>query len=292
MNDRNGEHRWESDLACERRQAEGDVPGVEQLVEHRGDLSWERIHIKNEEGASRIGRPVGQYDTLTLPPMDTLETELKEQATDAVSETLRTHAQRLLGRPVTTLLAVGLGNASMTADAIGPLKEKKIHATRHLRSYDESMFRSLSCAEVSVIRPGVSAESGMDAADMVVAVCHTLHPDLLIVFDALAARSTDRLGCTVQLSDTGIAPGSGVGNHRRPLDQATVGCPVIAIGVPTVTDSRIFFFEEAARRCLTTQNQEEGKGMFVSPRGIDDIVETASDILSEAVNRAFGISLL
>ncbi len=292
MKERKGDHRWESDLACERRQAEGDIPGVEQLMQQTGELSWERIRIKNEEGAARIGRPMGQYDTLTLPSMDTLETDIKEQATDAVSQALRSHAQRLLGRPITSVLVVGLGNASMTADAIGPLTAKKIHATRHLRSYDETMFRSLCCAEVAVIRPGVSAESGMEAADTVVSVCQSLQPDILIVFDALAARSTDRLGCTVQLSDTGIAPGSGVGNHRRPLDQATLGCPVIAIGVPTVTDSRIFFFEEAARRRITAPQQEDGEGMFVSPRGIDDIVETASDILAEAVNRAFGISLV
>ncbi|MBQ7314526.1 MAG: GPR endopeptidase [Clostridia bacterium] len=292
MNQAIGEHRWESDLACERQTAHGDIPGVDRQVQTHGELSWERIRIVSEEGAAHIGRPQGHYDTLTTPPMDTLGEEVKELATEAVRQALQTHVERALGHPAASLLAVGLGNASMTADAIGPLTAKKIHATRHIRAHDEAMFRALACAEIAVMRPGVSAQSGLDAADTVAEVCRFLKPDVLLVFDALAARSTDRLGCTVQLSDTGIAPGSGVGNHRRPLDESTLHVPVIAIGVPTVTDSRIFFSEEAARRGLSANGADDGVGMFVSPRGIDDIVETASDILSEAVNRAFGISFL
>ncbi len=283
-------HRWESDLACERRMPQTQVAGVVRHTRTQGDLSWEFIDIQSDEGAQAIGRPCGHYDTLTLPPMDTLGVEVKELATEAVAEALRRHTERALGHTASSLLIVGLGNASMTADALGPLAADKIHATRHIHLHDETMFRAFGCAQICVLRPGVSAQSGLDAADTVEGVCRFLKPEVLIVFDALAARCTDRLGRTIQLSDTGISPGSGVGNHRRPMNAQTLGIPVIAVGVPTVTDSRIFFSEEATRQGLRFREDEQALGMFVSPRGIDDIVETASDIIAEAVNRSFGIS--
>lgn len=290
MKNKSPSHLWQSDLACERHRADTQIPGIEHRVEDGRGLRLERISVTSEEGAASIGRPMGQYDTLTTPPLDTLDEDMREIATEAVSRELAKLVEGRVGHTPKSLLIVGLGNAAMTADAIGPLTAGKIHATRHIRTYDEDMFRALSCAEIAVLQPGVSAQSGLDAADIVQHLCESIRPDAVLVFDAFAARATERLGCTIQLADTGISPGSGVGNHRKALDEETLGCPVLSVGVPTVTDSRIFFHEEAARYGMETSDTEESKGMFVSPRGIDEIVACASDILSSAVNRTFGIS--
>lgn len=283
-------HLWQSDLACERHRADERQPGIERRVEEANGLRLERISVTSEEGAASIGRPMGHYDTLTTPPLDTLDEAMREITAEAVSRELSKLALGRIGHTPSSLLVVGLGNASMTADAIGPQTAEKIHATRHIRAYDEAMFRALACAEIAVLQPGVSAQSGLDAADIVQHLCRSIRPEAVLVFDALAARATDRLGCTIQLADTGISPGSGVGNHRKALDADTLGCPVLSVGVPTVTDSRIFFREEAARCGISAADVPSGEGMFVSPRGIDEIVACASDILSSAVNRTFGIS--
>lgn len=284
-------HLWESDLACERHRAEEDIPGIRHRTETRGELTLERITVESEEGARSIGRPMGRYDTLTLPPLESLTEELREQATEVLTRELCSLTEGALGHAPTSLLAVGLGNAAMTADAVGPRTVRNIRATRHLRAYDERMFRALDCAAIAVLEPGVSASSGLDAADTVAAVCRDVRPEAVLVFDALAARSTERLGRTVQLCDTGICPGSGVGNHRRPLDQKTLGCPVIAVGVPTVSDSRIFFEEMAHEQGLTVGEKTKRAGLFVTPRDVDALVEEAAKLLGAAVNRAFGIQL-
>ncbi len=279
-----------TDLAAERRQADTDIAGVEFRREDFGAVALERITVSSEEGARALGRPQGHYHTLTTGRMETLGEEEKQQAAEILADLISEMSDALLPGYPMHVLTVGLGNAALTADAVGPLTCQKIPATRHIAREEPEIFRALDCTEVSVLTPGVSAQSGMDAADVVDAVAGRTKPDLLIVVDALAARATERLGTTVQISDTGIMPGSGVGNHRQALTEEDLGIPVLVLGVPTVTDSRVFIYEEAARCGMAWEPRErEAPGMFVSPKEIGDIVSCASDILSSAINRVFGV---
>ena len=283
--------RQTTDLACERRKADLSLPGVAYAEETRGGLRWERLRILSAEGEKSIGRPKGTYLTLTVPRMDGLDEGEKREIAQALADKLTDLSQNALGKLPESLLVVGLGNEALTPDAVGPLTARAVHATMHVKETDEAAFRAWDCAAIAVLTPGVTAQSGMDAAETVAAVCRKIKPDLVIAVDALAARATERLGCTVQLSDTGISPGSGVGNHRIALNEKTVGAPVLAVGVPTVTDSRVFFAEEAERRGLSGEVDWTKAGMFVSPKEIGEIADGAADLIGSAINTAFGVCL-
>ena len=180
------------------------------------------------------------------------------------------------------LLVVGLGNIELTPDSVGPKSADGINATLHIRETDAACFSALECSAIAVLCPGVSAKSGMDAAKTVSAVCRAIHPNAVIAIDAISARSPSRLGRTIQLSDTGIFPGSGIGNPRGAITKETVGAPVIAIGVPTIIDSRCFI--------SGIDQANMGEGMFVSPKEINEIVTVASKIIGGGINQAFGIN--
>ena len=268
-----------SDLACERGRADTALPGVTRSAELCGKFAWERIRISSSEGAESIGRPIGNYDTLTLPRMDELDEEDIDDAANEVAKELCTMVDRLGVCPA-RLLIVGLGNRDLTPDSIGPKVAARINATMHISGLDGGLFTDLECSEIAVISPGVSAQSGMDSTDIITAVCDRIMPDAVIAVDALASRSASRLGTTIQISDTGIFPGSGIGNGKKELSEDSVGIPVIAIGVPTVINARVV---AQAGECNSYHS------MFVSPKEIDGITDTSSKIIATGINQAFGI---
>lgn len=270
----------ESDLACERRKADVSSNGVEYSKHFSVGGIWERIKITNEEGARSIGRPIGNYDTLTVDRMDLLDSEAITDAADEVAKELCLLLDELGVEP-RRLLVVGLGNSELTPDAIGPRCADLVSATMHIKEHDAAMFRSLDCAEIAVVKPGVTSESGLDAASCVRSICELINPTALLAIDALASSSAQRLGRTIQFSNTGIFPGSGIGNPRGEITKKTVGAPVIAIGVPTVIDARIL----AGKEDLLC-----GETMFVSPKEINGIVKAAARIVADGINQAFGIS--
>ena len=210
--------------------------------------------------------------------MDDLSEDECEDASDEIARKLCEicDVDRIV--PV-RILVVGLGNRDLTPDSIGPRAADRVVATMQIMNYDTERFDSLECSEIAVMTPGVSAKSGLDALDWVVGISERLHPDVIFAIDALASRSPDRLGRTVQISDTGIFPGSGVGNTRAEISKRKLGIPVIAIGVPTVMDSRHF----------SSDGIITGEPMFVSPREIDGIVDSAAKIISGGINQAFGL---
>ena len=268
-----------SDLACERRRADLSVEGVERTTECNDGFSWERIRISSTEGARAIERPMGCYDTLTLPRMDKLSEEDIDDAGNEIAKELCLAVERL-GIYPERLLIVGLGNRDLTPDSIGPRVASAINATMHLPDYDRGLFYELECSEIAVLTPGVSAQSGMDSCELICAVCDRIEPDAVIAVDALASASPSRLGTTVQISDTGIFPGSGIGASHGEVTVKTTGVPVIAIGVPTVINARAF-----AHGCGDIGLE----GMFVSPKEIDGIASAASRIIAIGINQAFGI---
>jgi spore protease len=271
-----------SDLACERGRFDISEDGVEYSKAEATVGTWERIKITSDKGAESIGRPVGIYNTLHLDRMDRMDSEAAALAVNEIAEEIRSVAG-YMNAPCKRILAVGLGNGRLTPDAIGPESADQINATMHIRAQSEDTFLSLGCSEIAVIKPGVSADSGMDAVDTVRGVCKCISPDLVIAIDALAAGAVSRLGATVQLSSTGILPGGGIGAPRCAINESTVSVPVLAIGVPTVINSRAFQNE-----CCYQSDEEH---MLVSPKNINSIVAISAKIIGTAINRAFGIEL-
>ena len=186
-----------------------------------------------------------------------------------------------------SILVAGLGNRDVTPDALGPKTVGNLLITRHLiREYGEGVMGTEKCCQISGIVPGVMAQTGMETSEILKGIVEQTRPDLLIVIDALAARSTKRLSRTIQLTDTGIQPGSGVGNHRNSLTKESLGIPVIAIGVPTVVEAAAIIYD-AQGNC--EQMPPHLNGMFVTPKNIDETIKQLSFTLSEALNMAFQI---
>ena len=266
------------DLACERYKADTALRGVDYKREVTPSGVWEKIKISSVEGAKSIGRPMGTYDTLELERMDLIDSESIEEARLEIAKNLTSLLGDMNIIPKRLLIA-GLGNASLTPDAVGSLAASKIKPTLHIKMSDERFFTTLECSEIAVIAPGVRATSGLDSVVIIRGICDVIKPNAVIAIDSIAAGSTERLGTTIQISNTGIVPGSGLGNTHHAINEESVGAPVIAIGVPTVIDSRLFC------RC---EGEEEngilrtGESMFVSPKEINEIVTVAAKIISAA----------
>ena len=279
-----------TDLAAERRRADTDIPGVEYRREVNSIGEWERIEISSEEGARSIGRPMGIYDTLNISRMDLLDSESIEDAREEVRRELCYIFEKSEIIPERILVA-GLGNPSLTPDSIGAECAKKVKPTMHIKEFDGAFFSGLGCSEIAVITPGVIGATGIEAADIIHGVCNIIKPNALIAIDALAARAVERLGTTVQICNTGIAPGSGLGNSRRALKRESLGIPVIAIGVPTVIDSRMFWYDSAGSDGYEKSSRMAGPAMFVSPKEINEISTVGAEIIAGGINEAFGLSI-
>lgn len=272
-----------TDLAIERGKASLDVRGVAYTSRETEGGVWECIRIFSKEGAESIGRPIGHYDTLNTGRLDLLGEDEIDCATEEIAKKLCEEVERVNASP-DRILVVGLGNARLTPDSTGPKSAAAVKPTLHIKNFDEETFISLGCSEIAVLTPGVTADSGIESADIVRGVVRRVMPDVIIAIDSIATRSAERLGATVQISDTGLFPGSGIGNHRSAMTEDTLGVPVIAIGVPTVIDSRVF------ARGDDYEGEIVGEAMLVSPREIDEITDVAARIIGGAVNQAFGIS--
>ena len=268
-----------TDLAIERRRADTSVHGVEYKSSECDAGIWECIRIYTDEGARSIGRPRGKYETLSTGRLDLLSEDEIDDATEEVAKKLCEMVDGVGVMPE-RLLIVGLGNRNLTPDSIGPKSASNVKPTLHIKDFDEEMFDALECSEIAVICPGVTAESGLEATEVVRGVCRRIMPDVVIAVDAIATSSVERLGSTVQISDTGLFPGSGVGNSRAAMTEDTLGIPIIAVGIPTVIDSRIFGNDVTL----------DGEAMLVAPKEIDEITTVAARIVGGAINQAFGIS--
>ena len=227
-----------TDLAVEQRELLGeDIKGADYSVEDSGGLHIERLIIHTERAGRLLKKPQGTYITIDLPPL-----------TDNVRDTderliaLGAEIRRLL--PVNGLVLVaGLGNIEITPDALGPKTASRILATRHISGEIARSTGLDRLRAVAVMNTGVTGQTGIETGELLLGVIGRIRPSALIVVDALASRRLERLGCTVQISDTGISPGAGVGNHRARIDRDTMGVPVIAIGVPTVVDALTLAFD-------------------------------------------------
>ena len=282
-----------SDLALEAQALcpdAGVLRGVASHVRDRDGFPVTTVEVTSPEGARALGKPVGSYVTLDLDPLLSHQTEAFSRAASVLAAELRA---LLPGDPGSPVLVVGLGNRNITPDLLGPLALDHTLVTRHLVSAAPAHFGDFR--PVSALAPGVLSDTGMESAEITAAVSSALHPACVIVVDALASRSLSRLCRTVQLSDTGISPGSGVGNHRMALDQETLGVPVLSVGVPTVVEASTLALDILEESGLGDVEPEAlcgcGEDLFVTPREIDAQIATLAKLLGYGLSMALNPQL-
>lgn len=278
---------FRTDLAVEQREMtakHSDNVAVRQYARQNANVT--EIEILNDEGAHELGKPKGKYITMEIPAFSH-DSELLDGRLTAMTESIRT----LLPDEDGPVLVAGLGNEDVTPDALGPRTAHGIFATRHI---DRALASELGFGElrdVCAITFGVLGQTGMETAETIRGIVNTIHPAAVITVDALAARSLQRLGKTVQLTDTGITPGSGVGNSRARLDKETLGVPVIAIGVPTVVDAVTLVRDFTSEHKMAKEKEDEAKAMMVCPREIDVTIRRAARFLALSLNCALQPSI-
>lgn len=270
-----------TDLALESRDLaaqSGELKGVEFEESLREGLRCQKIRVTTQDGSKALGKPVGTYYTLNISSL--LRRESGEFP--AAVEALRSILVELIPPTPACSLIAALGNRNITPDNIGPLAAENLLVTRHLKQYAPEDFKMLN--PVAVVTPGVLANSGIESSDSIKWICEQLRPARVIVIDALAASSLDRLCRTVQITDTGITPGSGVGNSRSAINSDSLGVPVVAIGVPTVVDIASLIDSDGAKGAAN-------KEMIVTPRNIDTEVVAAARLVAYALNCALHAGL-
>lgn len=281
-----------SDLAMERHSAAGCAEGIEHEESRIDGITLTRIRVTSEAGQRAVGRPRGNYVTLGIGRPWLMGRTECERVEALLSREIVRMAEPLCD--CRSVLICGLGNRGITVDALGPEVTDDLIVTRHVKLHERELFESLFECEVAALSPGVLAQTGIETLELVRGAVERVRPSLVVVIDALAARSVDRLMTTLQLCDTGIAPGSGIGNRRCAVDRAALGVPVIAVGVPTVVSSATLI-GDALELCGLTERSpeirnvlENGRSYFVSVKESDAAVRTLSGLIARALNRAFG----
>ena len=307
-------YNFRTDLADERRdlykkanRIENEVEGIEATEEQITDkIKVTRVKITNEQGEQAIGKTKGNYITIDIQKMNIIT---EEEALKA-SETLANELRKLVENKIQSkedVLIVGLGNEEVTPDALGPNVVKDIEVTRHIINY-LPQYIDENARPVSAIAPGVLGTTGIETLEVIKGVVDNIKPKLLIVIDALASRSMERISSTIQLSDTGIVPGAGVGNTRKELTNNTLGIPVIAIGIPTVVETAVvvndaldLFIEKLQQeaksndylnRLKEEDNYEQIKeallpkdfNFIVTPKEIDELILNMSEVVARGIN--------
>lgn len=305
---------FRTDLALERNEVYkeknklNEIDGVSVNNETINEVEISRIKILNEEGEKILQKPAGTYITLDVKKLKLADEERLSKIAETVADELR----KIVGEHVNEtedILVVGLGNLYVTPDALGPKVVPEIEVTRHILEYMPSIMPE-DTRPVSAISPGVLGVTGIETMEILKGVVQNVKPKLLIVIDALATRSIDRISSSIQIADTGIVPGAGVENTRKEISKRTLGIPVIAIGIPTVVDLATItnecidiFIESLQEKAMSNDylnklkendNYEEIKealvpkdyNMIVTPKEIDKLIENMSKIVSSAINMA------
>ncbi len=305
---------FRTDLADERRDLfrkanhlENEIPGIEaEEVQKSKYIKLNKVRILNEEGANAIGKPIGNYITFDLKYLNVAGDEEIQSAAEALSEELKTLIESKV-KKADDILIVGLGNEKVTPDSLGPRVISKIDVTRHWFTYMPQLTDE-NTRPVSAVSPGVLGTTGIETQEILKGIVENVKPKLIVVIDALASKSMERISSTIQLADTGIVPGAGVGNRRQELSEKTLGIPVIAIGVPTVVeaatvaaDSLTIFIkklqEEAKSNKFLNELNEENKyemikevlqpndfNFIVTPKEIDDLILNMSSVVARGIN--------
>lgn len=304
-----------TDLAVEAREMykskfHRDIDGVVVEEKERDDIKVTNVDIMDENGSKSMGKPIGRYITLDMPEFTHYDGEIKDNVAHALADALT----EIIEVPVDkTALVVGLGNWNVTPDALGPEVVEKLMVTRHLKKVMPDAIDD-SVRPVCAIAPGVLGITGIETGEVIKSIVDKIHPSLVICIDALASRRLERVARTIQVSNTGISPGAGVGNHRMQINEEALGVPVIAIGVPTVVDAATIandaidlVLDEMINQAsagkefynmLKSIDKNEKNNMIksllnpyvgdlmVTPKEVDDVIDSVAKIISNGINLA------
>ena len=308
-----------TDLALETRERfvsdHVEIPGVsvEETYDEVREIRTTRVVVETENGAKMMGKPVGTYLTIEAPNMAVPDEDYHREISKKLAEDIKELVPER--KEEVSVLVVGLGNREVTPDALGPYVADHLHVTRHIvKEYGKYAMGKDQVYLVSAVVPGVTGQTGMETLEIVKGVVEETEPDFVVAIDALAARNSKRLNRTIQITDTGICPGSGVGNHRLALNSETLGVKVIGIGVPTVVDAVTIVNDtmenfivalessellKSVGETLRSYNEAEKQelireliaphlnGMYMTPKNIDDTIKRVSFTISEALNILF-----
>lgn len=266
-----------TDLAVEKMPSNATAyPGIFLNKRDGSGCDITEIVIESDEAGAQIGKGKGRYITIETHNLSEHPEEFDEM-TESIAKEISA-----LSPPDGEVLIIGLGNNDITPDALGPQTINKVVATRHLNSELPKDNELSSLRPVSAIAPGVLGQTGIEVAEITKAICDKINPSVVVVIDALACSDINRLGTTIQISDTGISPGSGVNNSRKELSHKTLGVPVIAIGVPTVVDMHTI-----AENITGKEVAADMPNMMVTPRDVDKLIERTAKLVAFSLNRCF-----
>lgn len=309
-------YNFRTDLASERRDIyqkannlSNEIDGIESTREDIDEnIKVERVKITNENGEKAIGKPIGNYITIDIKKLKIAQEEEIQKAAETLSNELKKIIDAHIDKQG-EVLVVGLGNIYVTPDSLGPKVINEIEVTRHIINYLPQYVEE-GTRMVSAISPGVLGTTGIETVEILKGIIDNINPKLVIVIDALASRSIERISSTVQISDTGIVPGAGVGNTRSEISQKTLGIPVVAIGIPTVVETAVLVndsldlliqkLQDEAKsndylnKLKEENNYEEIKqallpqdyNLIVTPKEIDDLIENMKDIVAQGINQS------
>ena len=292
-----------TDLALEatesvRKQASGQMRGITiDEYDSMEDVHISKVVILSKNAARNMGKPMGTYITLEAAGLQEGDEDYHREISKELARLIQSVIPDI--EQEKSILVVGLGNRDVTADSLGPCTVDNLFITRHIiKEYGRKAYGTAKIHQVSALVPGVMAKTGMETAEIIKGVIKETTPDIVIVIDALAARSTKRLNRTVQITDTGIHPGSGVGNHRNALTKESLGVPVIAIGIPMVVDAGTIVSDaleklaeeydggRASLDYFRNSTDTQLHNMYVTAKNIDETTKRLSFTLSEAINIA------
>lgn len=308
-------YNFRTDLAVERNDIykkqndiKNDIDGIKVNNETKEEINISRVEILDENGEKALGKPVGDYITLDIKDIKIVDDDRIEQIASVLADELREVIKKHVS-DTEDILVVGLGNIYVTPDALGPKVVPEIEVTRHILEYMPKAMPE-DTRPVSAISPGVLGITGIETMEILKGIVDNIKPKMLIVIDALASRSIERISSSIQIADTGIVPGAGVDNKRKEISQKTLGIPVIALGIPTVVDLASItndcidlFIESLQQKAMSNDylnelkekdNYEEIKealipkdyNMIVTPKEIDKLIENMSKIVSSGINMA------
>ena len=305
---------FRTDLADERRDIyrkannlENEIPGIEaEEYDEDENIKISKVKVVSEEGEKALGKPKGTYITIDVKNLRIAQDEEIQKAAESLSKELKELMDKHIQKQ-DDILVVGLGNINVTPDALGPKVIEDIDITRHLLKYAPQYLEE-GTRPVSAISPGVLGTTGIETVEIISGIVENIKPKLLIVIDSLASKSMARISSTIQLADTGITPGAGVGNTRKELSESTLGIPVIAIGIPTVVEAATIaadsidilikkMQDEAKSNDFLNNLKEEDKqqmmrealipqdyNLIVTPKEIDDLIENMSSVVARGIN--------
>ena len=311
-------NRVRTDLAVETRELykqaqriDDEIPGIETIIDNSNkDIVITTVNILSDEAAEKLNKSKGKYITIDAPKLKQNDEEFNDKVGKKLIEIVKEITNL---KSTDTVLVVGLGNEKITADSLGPKVVSKIDITRHLLNYIPQ-YMSPDTRSVCAIAPGVLGTTGIETGEVIKGIVEKVKPSIIIVVDALASRRIERIATTIQIANTGIVPGSGLGNNRNAITEETMGVPVIAIGVPTVVEAAVIandaleiFVEKLQKEARSSHelnelikkdNYNEIKSalmpgdinLVVTPKDIDELIENIKEIIVQGINLAISTS--